>query len=112
MSRVSGSPRDDPPSHIRNRKDRPMRTLTTATLALCALAGLAGAAFAQGSVGAPAGTPGATAPGGTEGMAAVPNERNAIRSGDAIPAAPGVGVPVEGAPPPAEEPGLPPPPRP
>lgn len=90
-----------------------MRTITTAALALCALVGLSGAALAQGSTGAPAGSPGATAPGGTEGAAAVPNEREAIRSGDAIPAPPGAGVPVEtAAPPPAEERRLPPPPRP
>ncbi|MEN3210069.1 hypothetical protein PUR23_08480 [Methylorubrum populi] len=89
-----------------------MRTITTATLALVVLAGLGGAALAQGSTGAPAGSPGATAPGGTEGAAALPNEREAIRSGDAIPAPPGTGVPVETAPPPAEERRLPPPPRP
>ncbi|MFJ7439012.1 hypothetical protein ACIQW5_15260 [Methylorubrum thiocyanatum] len=89
-----------------------MRTITTATLALIVLAGLGGAALAQGSTGAPAGSPGATAPGGTEGAAALPNEREAIRSGDAIPAPPGTGVPVETAPSPAEERRLPPPPRP
>ncbi|MEH3119990.1 MAG: hypothetical protein PGN25_21000 [Methylorubrum populi] len=85
-----------------------MRPITTAALALCAITGLGGAALAQGSTGAPAGSPGATAPGGTEGAAAVPNEREAIRSGDAIPAPPGTGVPVET--PPADERRLPPPP--
>ncbi|MBD8907869.1 hypothetical protein [Methylorubrum zatmanii] len=92
-----------------------MRLITTATLALCALAGLGHAAFAQGSTGAPAGTPGATAPGGTEGAAALPNEREAIRSGDALPAAPGIGIPAETPPPPpADARTLPPapPPRP
>lgn len=97
---------------IRNRKVHHMRLITTAVLGLWALAGLGGAAFAQGSTGAPAGSPGATAPGGTEGAAAVPNEQEAIGSGDAIPVAPGAGVPVETAPPPAEERRLPPPPRP
>ncbi len=84
-----------------------MRHTTKAALALCAIAslatGLGGAALAQGSTGAPAGTPGATAPGGTEGAAAIPNEREAIRSGDAVPASPAVGVPVETAPPPPAE---------
>jgi hypothetical protein len=80
-----------------------MRTITTATLALGVLAGLSSAAFAQGSTGAPAGQPGATAPGGTEGAAALSNEQEAIRSGEAIPATPGTGVPIETAPPPAEE---------
>jgi len=89
-----------------------MRLITTATLALCVLAGLGGAALAQGSTGAPAGSPGATAPGGTEGAAALPNEREAFRSGEAIPAAPGTGVPVETAPHPAGERRLPPPRRP
>jgi len=110
VSRFPGSlATDDTPQSLRNRKARPMRTLTTATLALSILTGLHAGAFAQGSTGAPAGSPGATAPGGTEGAAAIPNEREAIRSGEAIPAPPGTGVPVETAPPPAEERRLPPP---
>ncbi|KQQ23128.1 hypothetical protein ASF53_23265 [Methylobacterium sp. Leaf123] len=89
-----------------------MRLITTATLVLCALAGSGGAAFAQGSTGAPAGSPGVTAPGGTEGAAAIPNEQEAIRSGEAIPATPGTGLPVETAPPPASQHRPPHPPRP
>jgi len=85
-----------------------MRFTTTLALAVCALTGLGSAASAQGSTGAPAGTPGATAPGGTEGAAAIRNEREAVRSGDAVPAPPGVGIPAETVPP-AD---APPPPRP
>ncbi|SFG89041.1 hypothetical protein [Methylobacterium gossipiicola] len=84
-----------------------MRPMSTVALTLFALAGLGTAALAQGSTGAPAGTPGATAPGGTEGAAALRNEREAVRSGDAIPAPPGIGIPAETVPPAA-----PPPPRP
>lgn len=79
-----------------------MRLVTTAALALYALSSLSGAAFAQGSTGAPAGSPGATAPGGTEGRAATSNGREAIRSGDAVPTAPGIGLPAEPALPPAD----------
>ncbi|CAO4176709.1 hypothetical protein EEDFHM_03842 [Methylorubrum populi] len=79
-----------------------MRLVTTAVLALCALSSLDIAAVAQGSTGAPAGSPGATAPGGTEGRAAILNEREAIRSGDAVTTAPGLGLPAETAPPPAD----------
>ncbi|MCJ2082623.1 hypothetical protein [Methylobacterium sp. J-090] len=73
--------------------------LTMSVLALCGVfglggvLGLGGAAFAQ-STGAPAGVDPATAPGGTEGIAGPRNEREAIRSGDAIPAPRGVGEPV------------------
>ncbi|GJE77838.1 hypothetical protein [Methylorubrum suomiense] len=87
-----------------------MRSTMTAALALLGLVSVVGTALAQGSTGAPAGTPAATAPGGTEGAAAIPNEREAIRSGDAIPAPPGVGVPVETPPRPGMEPPPPPPP--
>ncbi|KQP16695.1 hypothetical protein [Methylobacterium sp. Leaf93] len=73
--------------------------MTISALALCGLFGLTGAALAQGT-GAPAGRDPATAPGGTEGIAGPQNEREAIRSGDAIAAPRGVGVPV---PPPSEE---------
>lgn len=87
-----------------------MPVRTTLALALCAGLGLCGGALAQ-SVGAPAGTPSATAPGGTEGIAGPANERRAIERGDAIPAPPGVGVPVETPPPPRpEERRAPPPP--
>ncbi|KQP33133.1 hypothetical protein ASG60_16115 [Methylobacterium sp. Leaf469] len=67
--------------------------LTISVLALCGVFGLAGPALAQ-SVGAPAGSDPATAPGGTEGRAGPRNEREAIRSGDAIPAPPGIGEPI------------------
>lgn len=87
----------------------PLRT--TLALALCAGLGLSGGALAQ-SVGAPAGQPSATAPGGTEGVAGPGNERRAIERGDAIPAPPGVGVPVETPPPPPPEERRLPPPRP
>ncbi|GLS42783.1 hypothetical protein GCM10007884_07680 [Methylobacterium brachythecii] len=63
---------------------------------VCGMAALMGPALAQ-STGAPAGSEPATAPGGTEGIAGARNEREAIRSGDAIPAPRGVGEP---APPP------------
>ena len=89
-----------------------MSDRTTLALALCAGLGLSGGALAQ-SVGAPAGVPSATAPGGTEGIAGPANERRAIERGDAIPAPPGVGIPVETPPPPPpEERRVPPPPRP
>ncbi|GJD32204.1 hypothetical protein PMNALOAF_3471 [Methylobacterium adhaesivum] len=67
--------------------------LTISVLALCGVLGLTGTAFAQ-SVGAPAGNTPATAPGGTEGRAGLRNEREAIQSGDAVPAPPGIGEPV------------------
>jgi hypothetical protein len=92
-----------------------MPTLTKAALASLGLLGGAliavpGAALAQGSVGAPAGTEPATAPGGTEGRAGLRNEREAIRSGDAVPVPPGTaGVPVAPRPAPAD---VPPPQRP
>ncbi|KQT61029.1 hypothetical protein ASG52_17490 [Methylobacterium sp. Leaf456] len=86
-----------------------MSVRTTLALALCAGLGLSGGALAQ-SVGAPAGQPSVTAPGGTEGTAGPANERRAIERGDAIPAPPGIGVPVEAPPPPPEERRLPPPP--
>lgn len=87
-----------------------MLVRTTAALALSAALGLSGAAFAQ-STGAPAGRPAATAPGGTDGTAGAVNEEQAVRSGDAIPASPGVGTPVETAPPPGAAVAPPPPPR-
>lgn len=67
--------------------------LTISALALCGVIGLAGAALAQ-STGAPAGRDPATAPGGTEGIAGPRNEREAIKSGDAIPAPRGIGEPA------------------
>ena len=86
---------------------------TIAALALVAALGLSVNAFAQ-STGAPAGRPAATTPGGTEGMAGPANEEQAIRSGDAIPAPPGAGIPTEPPPPrgaPVERTAPPPPPR-
>ncbi len=67
-----------------------MPKLTQSALAPWGLLGglliaLPGAALAQGSVGAPAGTDPATAPGGTEGRAGPRNEREAIESGNAVP---------------------------
>ncbi len=67
--------------------------LTMSVLALCGVLGLGGAALAQ-STGAPAGIDPATAPGGTEGIAGARNEREAVRSGDAIPAPSGIGQPI------------------
>lgn len=91
-----------------------MRPTTTITLALCGWLGAASLASAQQSVGAPAGRDPATAPGGTEGIAGPRNEREAIRSGDAVPVAPGrSGIPnaVEAVPPPGTaSPALAPPP--
>jgi hypothetical protein len=87
-----------------------MPKLTRSALAPWGLIGglliaLPGAALAQGSVGAPAGTDPAATPGGTEGRAGPRNEREAIRSGDAIPVPPGAsGVPVEPRPAPGTEP--------
>jgi hypothetical protein len=85
-----------------------MRSLPA--LALCTLLGLTGSALAQ-SVGAPAGSDPATAPGGTEGIAGPRNEREAERRGDAIPAPRGIGI---AAPPPMTRPeaASPPPPSP
>lgn len=68
-------------------------SVKTFTLAACLAIGLGGTALAQ-STGAPAGSEAATAPGGTTGMAGPRNEAEAIRSGDAVPVAPGAGVPV------------------
>ena len=65
----------------------------TFALAACLAFGLGGTALAQ-STGAPAGREPATAPGGTTGAAGPRNEAEALRSGDAIPAAPGAGVSV------------------
>lgn len=79
-----------------------MRSRTTVILALCGALGAAGPAAAQ-SVGAPAGRDPATAPGGTEGLAGPGNTLEAIRSGDAVPVAPGRTEVIR------EEPGLPPP---
>ena len=72
--------------------------LTMSALALCGIFGLGSAALAQ-STGAPAGLDPATAPGGTEGIAGPRNERDAIKSGDAISAPRGIGEP---APPPSD----------
>ncbi len=68
----------------------PIRSLTL--LAILGALAAGGPALAQ-SVGAPAGRAPATAPGGTEGRAGPGNEREAIRSGDAIPAPSGIGEP-------------------
>ena len=65
--------------------------MLTKTVAACLALGLGGTALAQ-STGAPAGRDPATAPGGTTGAAGQRNEAEAIRSGDAIPTVPGVGV--------------------
>lgn len=67
--------------------------LTISALAVCGLFALGGAALAQ-SLSAPAGRDPATAPGGTEGVAGPRNAREAIRSGDAVPAPRGLGEPV------------------
>ena len=67
--------------------------MLTKTAAACLVLGLGGTALAQ-STGAPAGRDPATAPGGTTGAAGQRNEAEAIRSGDAIPTVPGVGVAV------------------
>ncbi len=85
-----------------------MPSRTTLALALCAGLGLCTPASAQ-SYNAPSGQPSATTPGGTEGIAGPRNEQRAIERGDAIPAPPGVGIPVETAPPPPEERRVPPP---
>ncbi|GJD71151.1 hypothetical protein MMMDOFMJ_4105 [Methylobacterium gnaphalii] len=74
-----------------------MRRMISAAMLACGMMASTLPAFAQ-STGAPAGSEPATAPGGTEGIAGARNEREAIRSGDAIPAPRGVGEPVPPSP--------------
>nr|WP_246102300.1 hypothetical protein [Methylobacterium terricola] len=63
-------------------------------LAVLAAVVPAAPALAQ-SVGAPAGSDPATAPGGTEGIAGPRNEAEAIRSGDVVPVPPNRAIAVD-----------------
>lgn len=70
-----------------------MKTNRVLVVALCLTAAFGGSASSQSMM-----DPAAT-PGGTEGRAGPANEREAIRSGDAIPAPSSIGIPAEPAPP-------------
>ena len=71
-----------------------MTSKLSTALVLIGFLGLGGSALAQ-SLTAPAGRDPATAPAGTDGLAGPSNEREAIKSGTAIPAPPGEGIKVE-----------------